>query len=339
MAILGHYAELEDWKTAVGNWIYYSGGGGRFRYGRAALYLGTGNAGAFLQDDWEAGAVTTVCMSTRNYTSSDAFAAASVGRFMGLTDGGSLRLALKGTFATGLIKLVTVDGASEVVLATSAYAPSAYTLQRFDLFVEGYNSASARVRVWHQEGTAAQNLMLDYTGDVRVGGSTSLDGLWRTGHSATNPSDLHCFSETFVADVATTRMGLRTFYPNAAGDVNDFDTGAYTDVDEITADTSNFCESGTAGQRFLFGQTDFAGGITERVLSVQVTALAARGDTGPANMNLGIKSGTTEDWGPDIPLDVAYAGHRRLMAVDPTDSAPWDQDKVNALQAGAKSVT
>jgi hypothetical protein len=133
---------------------------------------------------------------------------------------------------------------------------------------------------------------------------------------------------------------LAAMVPTGAGTYTDLtaSTGAaYTCVDEIPANATDYVYSGVVNAKSVYAMGDLAGlptGASIERLWVELDALevAASG----VNIATLLRSGTTDSQGTDQALTITYA--RYLSAeylTDPADSAPWNSTKVNALQAGA----
>ena len=69
---------------------------------------------------------------------------------------------------------------------------------------------------------------------------------------------------------------MASLAPSAAGDTNTWDSGAYTDIDEIVLDDTDMLKSGTAAQEFNCNLTDLPAGDFD-VAGVKVTARAVKG--------------------------------------------------------------
>lgn len=323
MTILWKGGEIDDFPTRSGTISYYgSGGANPFRtgYARDAILF---NATSWVVTPQLPAPLTTIGACCYMYRGSGTWLSAK--KVMGFRGGGSSKLAIRGS-ASGYLVLGKWDGASETVLATSTEIPA--TLGRIDMWIEGYG-ATARVRVWSES-----SLLIDYTGDITIPACTGYDEVW-WGNPDNGP--YVCLSECIVADEITTRLCLVTIYPTGAGDANDLDGGLYSDVDEIACNWADCLWSGTADQRALFAASNLpAGSYTIRDLTVVATA--ARGASGPANLALGVKSGS-ENFGTDQSLGLAYGAVSRAMPVNPVTSTVWTQAAVNAVQIGAKSRT
>ena len=342
MPIIAQAAELEDFDVVHGSWAYLtsSDSGYRSGYSRGAVSLAAVGSGSHVEKLFDA-SKTTAGMTIRMGKSSWNW---NTDVFFAFTNGSVPVLGLASTTTTGKLQLVSWNGASYDQLAESSVA-LANDKTRFDIYLENYGAGDAteRCRVWvtYLSGYAPPELVIDYSGDLTSPAVSDVDGAYIQGTKMTQGSTAseNSFSEFVAADEPTLRMQLVTIYPDAAGDTNTW-TGAYTDVDERDANTSDFVESDTAGQVFLANCTTLPAGVTLTPLSVQVTALAALGATGPTQIDVGIKSGGTESWGSDIPLGPAYAGCRRFMpTTNPATTAAWTASDIPSLQIGTKSVT
>lgn len=339
-------AELEDFRL-TGAWEYAGGysilDDGHSRRGSQIWNYGN-NANAQAESPVFASPVTDACaMLHYSIHGAWSYPATSEAPFLGYASSGQRQVALQVNPADGKIKLVSWNGASYDTIATYATVLQDGISVRFDFAIADYGTANCRVRVWARYIVSYPGnsynppfLMFDETGDY--GSTSDLDSLivtciWPDVTNWHSP-----FEEVVVHEDLTLRLRLATLTPNAAGSSTNW-TGAYTDIDEIAANDSDAIESSTADAIFRCGLSDLPT-ATEGVLAVQSVGRASRGETGLANMQLGVYSGTSYDLSSDIALDVAIAGYQGdIIEVDPATSAAWTRAGVNALQWVVKART
>jgi hypothetical protein len=342
MAILNQGTELEDATGLIGPWAYNTTGGApRTGFGRGSMNVNATDASSVQPYPFGSTKTTVGAAASFYYagSSSSPWIQNSLPFFF-FTSGGTNVLALQTTVTTAVIKLVKWNGASFDVLATGA-APATNTAIRFDVYVENYGAGDTteRCRVWlrYPLSAAPAVLWIDYQGDLTSPGITSLDGALLTPVAATAASTAG-LSEIVIADEPTLRMAVPPIYPNGAGDTNTWDHGAYTDVDELAASTTDYMESGTTGQLFLCNVTDLpTGSFTP--LALKVTILAALGSTGPTKIKIAIKTHSTVYYSGEFTLDAVYLPYSFTWLVNPFTTAIWTQAEITALQIGYESVT
>lgn len=340
MAINAQANEVEDYTSTTGGDWRYTADGTIIPTAtvRAAPYLYAGDTDDFLLRSLPS-AVTTQCITA--WTGAPVWTRGTI-TFFGFTSGGTPVLGLQTTVTTGIVNLVSWNGASWDVLAAGS-KPADSTSARFDIFLENYGAGDAteRVRVWvrYPMGAAPPFLMIDFSGDCTSPAVTDVDGTFQTsvvpvtGTSAPE----RAVSQLIVADEPTLRLGLVTLYPNAAGD-EIWEAGTYADIDAATPSLSTFIETATAGDKFLCNITPLPASTTITPLTVQVAILAALGATGPTKIKLGIKTGGTEYWGADISLTIVPAMYQLLLTQNPVTAAAWTTSEINALQIGVQAV-
>ncbi len=144
-------------------------------------------------------------------------------------------------------------------------------------------------------------------------------------------------SQIIAADEPTIGLRLLTRYPNGTGATAAW-TGGSTDIDEIVNNDADFINSSTANQVETVTQTGPA--ITGYVVrAVGVSARAKRGASGPANLQLALRSGGTDYFSASKALSVAYAPYQNIWAQNPATTADWVNTAIDTIQPGVKSIT
>lgn len=127
--------------------------------------------------------------------------------------------------------------------------------------------------------------------------------------------------------------------PNAAGDLTQLtrggtDSGAnWSQVDETPpTGTGDYVFSDTVGQTDLYNLTTVA------VSSVSAVEVLVQGfnSGGGGSIDLVTKTGAGQSDGTAVSLTATPTIYRRLLELDPADSAAWNQVKIDALQTGPK---
>jgi hypothetical protein len=197
--------------------------------------------------------------------------------------------------------------------------------QDIDLYIDG-NSAS---------GTAS----LYISGTLRTTATADLSAVasinkFRGYGASGNPSQI---SQIIIADEPTIGMRLFTVPIAGVGASTDW-TGSYTNIDEIVYSDADFINSATADQVSTFAVTNPT--LTGyQVRAVAVTARAKRGASGPANLQLALRSAGTNYFSGSKALDVGYTANAHIWETDPATASAWQNSAVLLLQPGVKSIT
>lgn len=214
-------------------------------------------------------------------------------------------------------------------LATSA-GMGAYTdkVGKIDVYLD--YAAAGTVRVFW-DGTE----ILTYTGDLLSGGSTSLTAFALRGINYS-----HCYwSEVIAATTDTRALALVTHAPTAAGSTSQW-TGSYASIDESTLTDSDLISTATPEQVSSFAVSDLpATNIGVQAVVVKARAQRDSGGTGPTNLQLGVSSGGTLGFSPDIATPAGFTTVSAIFETNPVTGAPFTVAEVNAMEIAVKSRT
>jgi len=116
--------------------------------------------------------------------------------------------------------------------------------------------------------------------------------------------------------------------------------GDYTNVDETGRNDADIIHSNTDGavETFTKGALNTLYN-TYAVKGVGVMARAMRGTTGPQNIQLVARSGSTNGFSANKALAVKWDQYRELFATNPATAAAWTFSEADAAQVGVKAVT
>lgn len=191
--------------------------------------------------------------------------------------------------------------------------------------------------------------ILNYTGDTRPEGySTNLGYIEWTGAagrffylddvaindtngSADNtwPGDGHVIGIKPTGDVSTpqfTRVSSATPAPTQNCQV----------VDEIPYNANDYIQSATSGDTDFYTHSGLDLSPQDTIKRVWVTATASETSASSDDLQIGVKSLTTEAW-TNRTLDLTYRPYRtEEHTVDPHTGQSWTQLGVNNLQFGVK---
>lgn len=335
MAILGVWAEDQDFPAATRSAAFSSAGVGRTGYGRAAISLTNSSSDAIGAPI--ASPVTSVWLSAQvsfNGLGTTGFRFLGAGR-SGYNGGIWIRT---GTTTPAKVALVKVDESGTQTDLASESGASLVTgsWRKFDILIESFG-ATGRVRVYFAGGT---DPIIDYSGDLTwATGPTNLDvPRLRFAYASAYAH----FSEIIMAEstMDTRTMSVVTLYPNGAGAGNTFDSGTYAEIDDgILANDADILASGTSGQHAELALSNLPAGTFD-VLAVKVCTRAVRGATGPAQLKIGIRdntSGINVDAGRS--LATAWGEYTRFMLTNPAASRDWLQADIDPLQIAVESLT
>jgi hypothetical protein len=210
-------------------------------------------------------------------------------------------------------------------------------LSKIDVYVN-YAVAGA-IKVW-----VGGVLVIDYSGDMTTDGATSLTG-FQLGVSwgASFPSGSNtCWSEMILADEDTRSLGLATIVPLAAGNTQSW-TGAVTDINEATLSDATIITTPTAAQIAQFTVTNPAS-ITgsSPIRALVVNARAAKGATGPQNIEACVRTASTDYTSGNLPgLSTTLDKVGYVFATNPNSGAPWLMSALTTtgFNVGVKSAT
>jgi hypothetical protein len=175
---------------------------------------------------------------------------------------------------------------------------------------------------------------LSYSGDLSAAAAGIAEARF---YGSNNTSSNASYHGLVVANVPTIGYRLATFYPNGAGASTDW-TNSFSNIDETVHNDADFVYSGTANQVATYSATGPS--LTGySVRAVGVSARAKRGATGPANMQLVLRAGTTNYLSSTIALSVGYQTIANIWETNPDTAADFLSSEISALQPGIKSIT
>ncbi len=233
-------------------------------------------------------------------------------------------------YNAGTIRLDYFNGSTWITAGSDITVDVEGQLQTLDIHIV-CNTASGSIKMY-MSGT----LRID-SGTVDLSWIDEIDFVRAYGGTIFGLGYNTYISQVIVADEPTIGMRLLTRYMNGAGATGDW-TGGYTDVDEIIYNDADFISSAVADQVELFTQTgpEISGYV---VRAVGVSARARRGASGPANIQLALRSAGSNYFSPSKPLDIGYGAFLHIWDEDPATSADWLNTAIDALQPGVKSIT
>lgn len=145
-------------------------------------------------------------------------------------------------------------------------------------------------------------------------------------------------SQIIMADEPTIGWRVGQSYMTSNG-ANTAWTGDYTSVDEALLNEADYIYSGSADQIETYGHTLVPSLTGYNPRAVAVSARARRGGSGPQNIQLAIRSGSTNYFSGTKSLDLGYSAVQHVWETNPDTSLPWTVSQVAAAQPGVKSIT
>lgn len=243
--------------------------------------------------------------------------------------GTDLFRAISGSGTT--LRLEYWNGSAWVAAFTAATAMAAATRFRFDVHIKIADSGG--VLELYTNGS----LIGSFTGDTLLTAATTLDKVTLLGLS--NGSATQTWSAVMVADEDTrpiTYIGKRAI---GAGGVSQW-SGSYADIDETGFSDSDLIRSGTAEQVSTFIKNalpaTYATGYS--VIGIGVSARACKGASGPQNLQLAARSGSSNGFSASKALATSFAPKQDVFTQNPATSAAWTYAEADAAQIGVKSV-
>ena len=180
---------------------------------------------------------------------------------------------------------------------------------------------------WYKDGNEISSL----DGDTLHRGSTGI----ATIVNLAGYVNYSYFSELIVADECTVGWQLATSYPTADG-TNTAWTGAYGDVDDILDDATSIHTGSIANKETYTGSSVTTTGMT--VKAVVVAARARSTGTGPSNIKMDLRPGTTDYVGSSVALTPGWTSVQEVWDVDPDTSAAWSTSAATSAEFGVESA-
>jgi hypothetical protein len=200
------------------------------------------------------------------------------------------------------------------------------TLMKLDVQVIYGTQATVNVYV-------NQVQVLSYTGTALVtGASTSLSAFVLSSPSTT---DAACWSEVIAAERDTRTLMLKTHVPATDAQGNQW-AGTHGDIDEVGIDEADGISTNAPEQVSMFGVNALPPGNLA-VRGFKVSGYAARGDSGPAHLDLGVTTANAVAFSTDLAIDTGWTRIGNIWETNPVTGLSWTQADINAIQIGVRS--
>lgn len=145
------------------------------------------------------------------------------------------------------------------------------------------------------------------------------------------------FSQGIAATTSTIGKRLMTIKATGTGSTDQW-TGAYTAIDETVYADADFIYSDTAAQVELFAGTLQGSTTGYAVSAVVVTARAKKDGAGPQNLQLSVRTASTNYFSSSIALDAGYTANVGIWETNPNTTQAWTTSDLSTLQFGVKSI-
>jgi len=214
----------------------------------------------------------------------------------------------------------------------------ASTKYALDFYVK-IDNVSGELR-YYRDGVLIQT----FSGDTLHSGFTQIDTLVlfcpnnETGQSGASSTK---FSQVIVSTQDTRGWRLATLNPTALGTTSAW-TGANADIsDAVIADENTFLSATANGNVSTHTAADLSSAAAlYQPIAVVVTARARRDDTGPQNLQLGVRTNSADNFTTSVVgLEGGLRGFRRIMHLNPVTGVRWFNSEINAIEIGVKAVT
>lgn len=184
---------------------------------------------------------------------------------------------------------------------------------------------------------ANDTVKLYVSGTLRITASgTDLSGLTNIAQIRLRSTNASYHSQIMAQTTSTIGQRLMTAPVTATGATNQW-TGDYGAVDEAAYSDSDFMFSDTPAQVEMMVATPIGSTSGYTIGAIAVTARANTDGTGPQNLRLMVRSGSTNyDNGADMLLDAGYGAFCALWETDPGTTLAWTAPPA---QIGVKSAT
>jgi hypothetical protein len=301
----------------------------RAGYARESL-TGCASLSYAYSNPFPGGAVTSAWVSAQVYKSSGA----ASNRYFGFAKSGTNSSLWVGNDSVNIAKVAlwTWDGATWTEIASEAGASLVGNAKnRIDFQLTSYGAA-ATVNIYVGTSSTAAPV-ITFNGNVVAGTATTVDSVAIAGGTTSDK-----ISEIIVADDSTRNMGLVTLAPNAAGDINQWASGGYSNVNPTTIADTGVINDTTADRAFAANLSPLPSG-NYSILAMKVAARGTKAGAGIASLSVGIKSNGTANSPAAVGLVPAWSTTETFYySTNPVTSAPWTLTDIEALQVYLKTA-
>jgi len=240
----------------------------------------------------------------------------------------------------GVAYLGTWDGTTWTTLEQTASGtiPSGGATTQLDMQISSYGASC----VLNLYMNAASSPLLTYSGNCTVGGNTSLDTVFLRytggGYYAEG------YSEIIVASSDTRALSLVTLAPNANGTTQSWATPAYTNINPISINDSNFTSDNNNGDVTQYKMNCLPSG-TFSIKDVRIVTRGTEVSGGLTHINSGFYNGSSDQLGTAAAQTTSFFPFINDFTTNPFTSSGWQQSDIGCssssttLQLELKSGT
>lgn len=250
--------------------------------------------------------------------------------------GGTQKLRMRWTNASGTIELSRWNGSAWVVLGTvtdfQMWSMTTLVLSgvpaTFDFYIKSGNPGDFRCYI---NGAPAISL----TG-IDLSGVGTIDKFRMQPWAGTI-----FFSEVIVATWNTLFSKIVMRFPTGNGTYQEWTNGGFGIVDDLDALSADVAVSPTADQRTTYTHAAFTALAANEVIGGVKVAIAANRDAaGPQNINIMTRIGGTTDYhDSNQALNVSQTRLSKMWETSPASAVAWTMTELNAAQFGVRSRT
>lgn len=193
--------------------------------------------------------------------------------------------------------------------------------------------------------TASGSANLYLSGTQRIGsGTVNLSSITSItqGKLWGKKAGLNCiaaYSQVIMASESTIGMKVGTIVMTGQGSTHTFTSGGFANIDETAYSDADEIHSDTATQVELFTGTPVPSFTGYTIRALGIYARAKKSGTGPAQMQLALRSAGTTYFSATQALDFGYGAIGNAWATNPATSAAFLSSEIAALEYGVKSIT
>lgn len=176
-------------------------------------------------------------------------------------------------------------------------------------------------------------------GTNRISASGSLAGISDIAYVRCGSCGESRWSQCVLATESLIGFRVGTIVMTGQGGTHTFATGGFANIDEFRYSDADFDNSDTANQVELFTGTPVPTFTGYKIKALAVTARARKSGSGPAQIQLALKSAGTTYFSATKSLDVAYGAVANVWTTNPATSAAFLSSEIAALEYGVKSIT
>jgi len=229
------------------------------------------------------------------------------------------------------------NGASWDIVATGSTSfGSSSGLKRFDVHLSLDNVTG--VFEIYLDGV----LEATFTGDTIRTASTTFDAASYRNIAVSSTSNTTVWSAMFASTTDSKVIDYQQLLPNAngtatswTGDFNNINSGVVGQLDDIGG-----IRTTASAQAEQFGVTNTNVALAGRtVVAVGVSGRGFKGQTGPTNLEVGVRSGTTDSWATPFALDTVGKPTHAIFATNPDTASDWTLGEVDTMEIGVRSQT